>query len=46
MTPSHSSVLGHAREAGTTTTTTTTTTKGGVLRLLAPLEFSEDHCVG
>jgi hypothetical protein len=39
MRPSHFSVLGHPREVRTTT-------NGGVLRLLAPLEFSEDRCVG
>jgi hypothetical protein len=39
MTPSRFSVLGHRREVRTTT-------NGGVLRLLAPLEFSEDRCVG
>jgi hypothetical protein len=39
MTPSHFSVLGHPRDVRTTT-------KGGVLRLLAPREFSEDRCVG
>jgi hypothetical protein len=39
MTPSRFSVLGHPGEVGTTT-------NGGVLRLLPPLEFSEDRCVG
>jgi hypothetical protein len=39
MTPSRFSVLGHRREVRTTT-------NSGVLRLLAPLEFSEDRCVG
>jgi hypothetical protein len=38
-TPSHFSVLDHPREVRTTT-------NSGVLRLLAPLEFSEDRCVG
>ena len=38
-TPSHFNVQGHHREVRTTT-------NGGVLRLLAPLEFSEDRCVG
>jgi hypothetical protein len=39
MTPSHFSVLDHPGEVRTTT-------NGGVLRLLAPLEFSEDRCIG
>ena len=39
LTPSHFSVLGHPGEVRTTT-------NGGVLRLLAPLELSEDRCVG
>ena len=39
LTPSHFSVLRHRREVRTTT-------NGGVLRLLAPPEFSENHCVG
>ena len=39
MTPSHFNVQGHHREVRTTT-------NGGVLRLLAPLVFSEDRCVG
>jgi hypothetical protein len=39
MTPSRFSLLGHPREVGTTT-------NGGVLRLLASLEFSEDRCIG
>jgi hypothetical protein len=38
MTPSHFSDLGHPGEVRTTI-------NGGVLRLLAPLEFSEDRCV-
>jgi hypothetical protein len=38
LTPSHFSVLRHRREVRTTT-------NGGVLRLLAPLEFSDDRCV-
>ena len=39
ITPSHFSVRGRPWEVGTTT-------NGGVLRLFAPLEFSEDCCVG
>jgi hypothetical protein len=39
ITPLHFSVLGRPWEVHTTT-------NGGVLRLLAPLEFSEDCCVG
>jgi hypothetical protein len=39
ITPSHFSMLGQLGEVGITT-------NGGVLRLLAPLDFFEDRCVG
>jgi hypothetical protein len=37
--PAHFSVLGHHRDVRTSI-------NGGALRLLAPLEFSDDRCVG